>query len=619
MRFIFALVFIFSFSFHTRAQIISVVYDFDGMAIGSSNLPDGDFSNNDLTYEAVANPLTPSDVLGDRVLKTKLNWNAGVGEFGKATMRFIELNAGTDLLNFYLYNPVSNSASANLKVIITEDDNQNNTYEDPSDDKWTYTLTVSRSGAWQLFSVPLSSFIDENPGGNSTFDAAYTNAAGMLFSIGFVFTKPDPASVYDEYFLDMICFTEGAMPTGAGILDLPAANPSANIKLGALTANLAPDQVPAEVHAMLPPGKKLSFVNWFVFYADNGTAANNLPGAEVQNLISQGYKPVITWESMFKEYPRLDPVQPKLNNIVNGSFDTYIDAFANQIKSYSGTVILRILHEFEGDWYSWSLTHNGQDPALYIQAYRHIVDRFNTLGATNVEWMWCVNAEPKPYVAYNWIKNCYPGDNYVDIIATDIYNHPDLGTPAWKSFRYTMSESYYYLTKNFPNKPLYVCEVGCRERNSSEALAQAKGDWLCMMNKDLKTYFNKTQALIFFSIVKEHDWRINSTNAAKQSFIDCIWSDALYGEPVTVSEVFTYDRLNIYPNPFSDAIRILLPQSQQHSVSVKVYDVTGKIVINVPNANSQSDFTFGAELLDGVYIVEVNDGDRTLRQKVIKS
>jgi hypothetical protein len=613
--------FTFLYSNSILAQLKSVVYDFDGMGIGSNVLPDGDYTNADMTYEGAANPLQGSDMLGDRVLKMKLNWNAGVGEFGKAMMRFVELDATVDYLNFYIYNPTGNSGAANLKVLITEDDNQNNIYEHGSDDKWVYTITIPQSGNWQLVSVPLSSFTDDNLGGNGVFDAAYTNAAGMLFSVGFVFTKPVPSASVDNYFIDMICFSEGPLPTGNSILELPPSDPSAICQLGVLTENTSPDLSPAEIESMMPAGKKLTYVNWFVFYANTGTQANVFTDNEVQNLINQGYKPIITWETMFKEFPRLDPVQPKLNDIVNGSFNTYIDAFAMKIKSYNGNVILRILHEFEGDWYSWSLTHNGQNPQLYIQAYRYIVDRFNMLGVTNVEWMWCVNAEPKPYAAYNWIKNAYPGDNYVNIVATDIYNHPDLGTPAWKSFRYTMAESYYYLMKNFPSKPLYICEVGCRERNLAEPSGnQTKADWICMMNKDLKTFFNKTKALVFFSIVKEHDWRINSSNAAKQAFIDCIWSDSFYGEAVSVKENFNELQVNAFPNPFQNTIQIKARRDFQiTNATIKLFDVSGRLVLIKENADLTDPLLLNIRLTEGVYTIEIIAGEKEYRRKMIKS
>jgi len=603
-----------------QSKLKSVVYDFDGLDIGSSDLPDGDYRNNDLTYEISANPLGASDVLGDRVLKLNLNWQNNIGEFGKATMRFVELNAVEDRLNFYFYNPAENSGNASVQIIITEDDNQNNIYEDANDDKWAYNLTIPQSGAWQLLSVPLSNFTDANSGGNGAFDATYSSAGGMLFSIGFIFSKPNAGSQTEQYYIDMICFTEGAMPVGNSILDLPFQNSNAHCSLGALASYVAPDQVPAEIEGMFPAGKKLKYVNWFLYYANTGTTANVFPGQEVQNLINSGYTPVITWETMYAQYPRLDPVQPRLINILNGSLDSYIDAFALKIKSYSGNVILRILHEFEGDWYAWSLTHNNQDPAKYIQAYRYIVDRFRTLGVNNVEWMWCVNAEPKPYVSYNWIISAYPGDSYVDIIATDIYNHPDLGTPAWKSFRYTMTESYYYLSKYFPHKPLYVCEVGCRERNSSESLgSQSKGNWLCEMNKDLKSYFNSTQALVFFSIIKEHDWRINSSPDSKQSFSDCIWSDPFYGDVVDLKENETTFALTIFPNPFKDEIKISVKGFSEATADIIIFDALGKLVKKIDHADISKDVIISTNLITGVYLVELKTINKVLRGKIVRS
>src|SRR5438270_2522201 len=86
---------------HGQSYLKSVIYDFDGLDINQSDLPDGDYKNNDLTYRVAANPLAPSDVLGDRVLELNLNWQHGSGEFGKNISRFIELNSSSDRLNFY--------------------------------------------------------------------------------------------------------------------------------------------------------------------------------------------------------------------------------------------------------------------------------------------------------------------------------------------------------------------------------------------------------------------------------------------------------------------------------------------------------------------------------------
>ncbi|MFL5754003.1 MAG: glycosyl hydrolase [Bacteroidia bacterium] len=587
------------------------------MDIGQTDLPDGDYGNNDLTYQVSPNPLAYSDVLGDRVLRMDLNWQAGVGEFGKATSRFIELNATGDYLNFYFYNPLANGGSASVQVAIAEDDNQNNYFEGSADDKWISNLSIGASSGWQFFSLPLSSFQDANPGGNGSFDAGYTGAGGMLFTVSFVFTNPN-SNVSSQYFLDMISFSEGPLPQGSTIFDLPFGS-GGHCMLGALTSS-APQQVPQEVEGFFQTGKKLSYVSWFLYYSESGTTPDVYPGQEVADLLNTGYRPVITWEMMYKPYARLDPVQPRLDKILNGYFDWYIDAFADKIKSYDDTIIMRIFHEFEGDWYPWSLTENNQDPNIYIAAYRHIVDRFNAQGATKVLWMWCLNAETKPYLRYNWVVSAYPGDAYVDIVATDIYNHPDPGIPAWKSFRYTAAESYYYLKKYFPQKPIFICEVACRERVTGEVSgSQTKADWICDMNKELRSYFGSVRTLIFFSELKEHDWRINSSPQAQDAFNSCYWSDPYFGKYVSEESPGELSGATIYPNPFLSETSLAFENAASTAYELRLYDIAGKNILVFTGAEGSKQVSFGRQLSPGMYLLHLKTPAFSKVYKLVKT
>src|SRR6478672_2308671 len=103
--------------------------------------------------------------------------------------------------------------------------------------------------------------------------------------------------------------------------------------------------------------------------------------------------------------------------------------------------------------------------------------------------MWCVNSDYTPYEYYNWFVKAYPGDTYVSIVATDIYNnHFPQALPWWRSFRWQATESYYYLRKYFPSKPFFIYELGCRERMGSEpASSQSKGQWYAQMDKLLQS------------------------------------------------------------------------------------------------------------------------------------
>jgi hypothetical protein len=97
------------------------------------------------------------------------------------------------------------------------------------------------------------------------------------------------------------------------------------------------------------------------------------------------------------------------------------------------------------------------------------------------------------------------------------------------SFKEKAAESYYYLAKYTPNKPLFICELGCRERYSGEpTTSQSKAAWVAKLDKELQSTFHKTRALIFFSNYKVYDWRINSSSAALSSMNTNIWSDDYY-------------------------------------------------------------------------------------------
>ncbi|MFL5765170.1 MAG: glycosyl hydrolase [Bacteroidia bacterium] len=615
----FLVIIAFSFSISSYSQgLKSIIYDFDGLNIGQNTLPDGDYSNDDLSYQVVQSPVS-SEVLGDRVLQVDLNWSMGRGEFGKAVSRFVQLDPATDHLNFYLFDPPSNGNDRLLELVITEDDNADNVYEYEQDDKWVDTIPLQRQGNWQLISIPLSQFKDQNPGGNGQFDAGFQGSGSMLFSIGFNFLHTS-FSTSARFYLDMLCFSEGPLPTGNNILELPGHAPDDYCQLGALCNNDFPDSTPDTVSGLFAINK-LQFVNWFLDYAKAGTTPNQLPGTEVSNLLSQGYMPVITWEMLYEGYPRLDPVQPRLDQILDGSMDSYIDAFAAKIASYGQPVTIRIFHEFEGDWYPWSLTQNGEDPETYIAAWHHVVDRFRAAGATNARWMWCVNAEPKPYNDYNWIVSAYPGDDYVDVVATDIYNHPDLGVPDWRSFRFTLAESYYYLTKYFPQKPFYICEVASRERYSGEPEgSQSKAEWTCQMSHDLQSWFSKTRALIFFSLVKEHDWRVNSSVAALQAANSCIWQDPYFRSTSTGTEEQQQLAFSTYPNPFSTELYIEALQlpGDVKDFKVMIYDVSGRTVYSCVTGKTLLNLQLPSSLKDGIYMLEVSSGKYSQKIKLVK-
>jgi hypothetical protein len=602
----------------------SVVCDFDGLNINQTTLPDGAYNGNDLNWRVAANPLGSNDMLVDRVLEISLAWNTGHGEFGKTINRFIEIDPSADKLNFYFYNPIANLGDASIDAVIQEDDHKGASFDNALDDEWLSNIKINRQAGWQLISLPLKNFKDNNTGGNGVFDNGYTHGGGKIFNVEIRANRVNPSETSAKYYVDMIAFSEGDLPLGGDIFSLPKRPANTYAFLGAYSSmsETFPDQVPHEIESTFPNdgSKKIRYVNWFLPFSKSNATPDNFPGPEVQKLLSNHYRPIITWEALYAPFARLDPQQPRLDKIINGSFDSYFDAFGDKLKAYDDTIIIRLMHEFEGDWYPWSLTQNNQDPTLYITAFQHVVQRIRGRGASKVLWMWCVNAFPKPYVKYNWIVNAYPGDKFVDIVATDVYNHPDLGSPDWKSFRYQTSETYYYLNKYFPQKPFYICEMACRERNSGEdPSSQSKCDWITQMNKDLKSFYCQTKALVFFNAVKEHDWRVNSSTCSLDAYTKSIWNDDFYFSRVNgLKTIVPADSFIIFPNPFSTEINFVPGKNlRDKPCDIAIFNPSGRLLYSFSLA-SLDGLSLDPNMSPGLYIMHLKAAGINQFVKIVK-
>lgn len=93
--------------------------------------------------------------------------------------------------------------------------------------------------------------------------------------------------------------------------------------------------------------------------------------------------------------------------VVAGERDQNITLLGNFIKTANRPVLLRIGYEFDGSW-------NGYAPALYVQAFRRIMDRLRAQGVANVAAVW----QSSGYTtSKNTLLQWYPGDEYVDWVA----------------------------------------------------------------------------------------------------------------------------------------------------------------------------------------------------------
>jgi mannan endo-1,4-beta-mannosidase len=113
---------------------------------------------------------------------------------------------------------------------------------------------------------------------------------------------------------------------------------------------------------------------------------------------------------------QLTPKNISLAAIAQGSYDPYLESYAEQARAYGGQVIISFAPEMNGNWYSWGWTNSS--PASYVAAWRHVVTVFRNEGASNVIWLWTVNRISQ-YTGP--ISDYWPGDDYVTWVGYDDY------------------------------------------------------------------------------------------------------------------------------------------------------------------------------------------------------
>jgi mannan endo-1,4-beta-mannosidase len=119
---------------------------------------------------------------------------------------------------------------------------------------------------------------------------------------------------------------------------------------------------------------------------------------------------------------QIDPTGIRFQGIVDGDFDHYLRIMATDVAGYGARtrqgVIIGFGHEMNGRWFSWGYKH--VPPALFVAAWRHVVNLFRAQGADDVTWLWTVNIIDK----HNHIPSpvpWWPGSSYVTWVGIDGY------------------------------------------------------------------------------------------------------------------------------------------------------------------------------------------------------
>jgi mannan endo-1,4-beta-mannosidase len=128
------------------------------------------------------------------------------------------------------------------------------------------------------------------------------------------------------------------------------------------------------------------------------------------------------------------------------SWCTQVDSIAHYLKLLQDAhvpVLWRPYHEMNGSWFWWGArVGKYSTQALYRQLFNRLV-KYHKLN--NLIWIWSVDRPNKPEMKFT---NYYPGNDYLDIVALDVYGSD-------------FNQAYYDSLQVLSNgKPMVLAEVG---------------------------------------------------------------------------------------------------------------------------------------------------------------
>lgn len=352
------------------------------------------------------------------------------------------------------------------------------------------------------------------------------------------FTAPQMAGGAGPSQLRSVVKSDATGGQSITILYLPFINaahvstpPSAGSRIywGALVDNCTPP-----TQAALQPGgvwavfeaqakKKVAILHWGQPWKMNGSF-QPFQKTYFDNARAHGSLPLLDWGSWALGG---GPDQPdfQLRAITAGRYDAYIQQWAQDAKAWGHPFFLRFDWEMNGNWqFPWSVQLNGNQPADYVQAWRHVHDIFERVGADNVTWVWCPNISSSVTVP---LAAVYPGDSYVDWTCLDGYNKET----AWVGFNTVFSGSGVNWIKNSyteilavaPTKPVMIGETASREAGDGGA---QKAQWISdTFLTQLPVNFPRIKAVVWFNWEMGGTFPIATSSPAREAFANAIGSN----------------------------------------------------------------------------------------------
>lgn len=279
-------------------------------------------------------------------------------------------------------------------------------------------------------------------------------------------------------------------------------------------------------------------------------------------------------------------------NIVND-----VDIVSNyflQLQEKDIAVVWRPLHEASGGWFWWGVA----SAECYVQLYRLVFDRMvNTNGVKNLLWVWNINTDPTYGYDYSALNGAwYPGDEYVDIVAVDIYE---------PLLNHNSGANYYnkIISEVGTNKLIALSENGAIP--DIDSIAEDKAYWSYWMT------WSQTWNGNFLDKTPTDMWKKNLDDERIIALDDMPgWADYDVG----ISPASKVRSSTVTLSQQGRSLQLTVPSRS----NVSLFSLQGKLVQNIGTNLSAGTHTVQlSKIPQGVYIVRVNGANFSATQKIL--
>ena len=333
-----------------------------------------------------------------------------------------------------------------------------------------------------------------------------------------------------------------------------------------------------------------------VFYTQGTPAGFNNPGCTEGVMGTSETNTCFNYTKAFKgdKCQDIDETSQEYKDIV-ADVDIVSDYF-KQLQEKGIAVVWRPLHEASGGWFWWGTA----SAECYVQLYRLVFNRMvGTNGLKNLIWVWNINTDPSLGYDYSALNAAwYPGDEYVDIVAVDIYQQLENHNSGANYFNKIVSDV-------GTNKMIALSENGAIP--DIDSIAEDKAYWSYWMT------WSQTWSGNFLEKTTTEMWKRNLDDERIIALDDMPgWDKVKTG--FRMARRIDSNRLTVN----TQGNQLTVSTAQAGAANIALFDMLGHKVASLAQGNLPAGST--AFNLDGIasghYIVRAKVGSTSLAKKI---